>query len=189
MAEWRAELREPARRGGGSLRLRLFQAPAPAPAGSFDSPKAYMIVDDGDEDEPMNSPIFQYLSANNSFGQFTHLTADRIEAIWRPVNAIMAAELHRGPIPYSTSMDHVLLYLIWLRTGQDYATIAKIFKMSESRLEDDLNRVRGPLLRSLEEKWWNPRRRPRRSCINHSKSGVDCGWSHYRNSNSKDELS
>ena len=33
--------------------------------------------------------------------------------------------------------------------------------MSESRLEDDLNRVRGPLLRSLEEKWWNPRRRRR----------------------------
>ena len=56
-----------------------------------------------------------------------------------------------------------------------------------SRLEDDLNRVRGPLLRSLEEKWWNPRRRPRRSCINHPESRIDCRWSHYRNSNSKDE--
>jgi hypothetical protein len=57
-------------------------------------------------------------------------------------------------------MDLVLLFLTWLKAGQDYATIAKIFKMRKSRLEDNLNRVRGPLLRSLEEKWWDSRRRP-----------------------------
>ena len=124
--------------------------------------QAEVVAVDEEDDEPINSPIFQYLSANNAFDTFTHLTADKIEAIWRPVNAIMAAQRHRGPIPSSTPMDHILLYLVWLRTGQDYATIAKIFKMSEFRLEDDLNRVRGPLLHSLEEKWWNPRRRPPR---------------------------
>jgi hypothetical protein len=69
-----------------------------------------------------------------------------------PLNAAMAALRHRGPIPHSTTMDDLLLYLIWLKSGMDYATIAKIFKMSESRLEDDLNRVRGPLLQSLESK-------------------------------------
>jgi hypothetical protein len=30
--------------------------------------QADLVVDDVDEDEPMNSPIFQYLSANNSLG-------------------------------------------------------------------------------------------------------------------------
>ena len=59
--------------------------------------QAEVAAVEDEDDEPMNSPIFQYLSANNAFGTFTHLTADKIEAIWRPVNAIMAAQRHRGP--------------------------------------------------------------------------------------------
>jgi len=38
-----------------------------------------------------------------------------------------------------------MLRLLWVKCGMDHATIAKIFQISESLLEDAVNRVRAPL--------------------------------------------
>jgi hypothetical protein len=67
------------------------------------------IRDDSD-DELDKSGVYQYLSNNHCFTEFTHFSGNALEAIWRPIDSIMSATRHRGPAPLSSSMDH-LLYL------------------------------------------------------------------------------
>ena len=115
-----------------------------------------------DDDEVLtHSAVHAYFTANNGMETFTNFNGNQIMDMWRPLNALMGQERRRGPVPLTTTMDHLLLYLVWLKSGQSYAEIAAVFRISETRLEDIMNRVRAPLLEVLQNKWWNPRRRPR----------------------------
>lgn len=117
--------------------------------------------DEIDVDDTPISPIYRYLVRNRMMDDFTNFTSFGVEAIWRLVDPIMAAERRRGPIPKSSSMDHLLSYLSWAKTGQHQALLGKTFAMTETRFEDNLNRVRAPLRQALEEKWWSRRPRPK----------------------------
>jgi hypothetical protein len=108
-----------------------------------------------------DSPIYEYIKAGNQFSQMTNFYLPTIEAIWRPVDAIMEGEKHRGPNAHTTTMDHVLLYLTWLKSAADYTLLAHMFQMSPTRIEDNINRVRFALLSSLTHHWWHRRLRPR----------------------------
>lgn len=121
------------------------------------------VLEDGDDTEGMGkSPVYDFLEENDAFETFTNFSKDVVVDIWRLVDERMGQERRRGPKPIHSSMDHLLLYLVWLKSGSPYSKLSSIFGLSESRLEDDLNRVRGPLHDALVEKWWANRRRPKR---------------------------
>jgi hypothetical protein len=114
------------------------------------------------EDEPLPaSPLFAWLKASNCIEEFTNFNSVEIEALWRPVDAIMEAEKHRGPNAHTSTLDHLILYLMWLKTGATYRHLAAIAEMSENKVEDNLNRVRFPLWESLRKRWWDRPKRPK----------------------------
>lgn len=113
-----------------------------------------------EEDDLDASPVFYYLNDNGGMDTFTNFHRVVVEEIWRQVDPIMVAERRRGPRPLTTTMDHLLFYLTWLKTGTGYDVIATTFKISETRLEDCLNRVRPALHTALRSRWWDNRRRP-----------------------------
>lgn len=116
---------------------------------------------DSEEDEP-RSATAQWLTIHDAWVEFTNFTKDQVESIWRPLNDSMMAERHRGPQAISTTMDQLIHYLMWLKTGMNYATLSKLVGLKgTSRIEDNINRVRGHLIHTLSAKWWTNRRRPR----------------------------
>lgn len=114
---------------------------------------------DDDEMEPL-SPLYQYLVRYRMMDEFTNFTSFGVEAIWRLFAPALVADRHRGPKPRPSAMDHLLLYLMWMHTAQNINLVGRPWKVNESRMEDNLNRVRGPLCQVLEEKWWGRRPRP-----------------------------
>lgn len=117
--------------------------------------------DDNDaEDEDVSSPLYQYLVRHGMMVDFTNFTSLQVEAIWRQYHSVMAAERHRGAPPRSTAMDHLLCYLIWLKTAQNESILGETFDIKGTRFEDNLNRARGSLFTALAAKWWAKRPRP-----------------------------
>ena len=104
--------------------------------------------EDDQLEELRGSPVYQYLEANAGWEKFTNFPSHTVIDLWRLVDAFMGQGRRRGPISLTSTMDHVVLYLIWLNTGSSYDKIAIVFKISETHLEDVLNRVRGRCCRS-----------------------------------------
>jgi len=122
--------------------------------------EAIELPEEEELDDLDDSPVFRFLIDNGGMETFTNLLQNVVEDIWHQVDPIMAAERRRGPKPLTTTMDHLVLYLMWLKTGTGYDLIAKTFRISETRLEDCLNRVRPALHTALRSRWWDRRRRP-----------------------------
>lgn len=59
----------------------------------------------------------------------------------------------RGPHPKSSLSDALLCYLILLKTGLDLPVLAKVLKLSESRLEGNISRVRSIVNAALKQRW------------------------------------
>ena len=114
------------------------------------------IPDDLEEEDPMDSPIYAFIEGNNGMKTFTNFTSDTIEDMWRGVDVRMRRYRHRGPIPKTSTLDHLILYLMWMKSAQPYSQIAAVFDINETLVEDALNRVRVPLLETLESRWWQP---------------------------------
>ena len=112
------------------------------------------------DDQEAQSTIYEHLLRLNALNQQTGFTSAVVQSLWQRLSSVMSADFHRGPIPKSTSMDHLLLYLMWLKRGTELSTMARMWAMSESRLEDNLNRCHGALRTCLERTWWDRRRRP-----------------------------
>jgi hypothetical protein len=108
----------------------------------------------------MDSPIYAFIEGNDALETFTNLSSDTIEDIWHVVDMHMRRYRHRGPIPKTSTLDHLILYLMWMKSAQPYSQIAAVFDINETLVEDALNRVRVPLLETLESRWWAPRVRP-----------------------------
>ena len=110
-----------------------------------------VIPDDFEEEEnPMDSPIYAFIEGNDALETFTNLSSDTIEDIWHVVDMHMRRYRHRGPIPKTSTLDHLILYLMWMKSAQPYSQIAAVFDINETLVEDALNRVRVPL---LERHW------------------------------------
>ena len=115
-----------------------------------------------EDDEPVtNSPIYESFKSEGLFEELTNFHWTTIEEIWRPLNAHMEANKHRGPNAHTSTMDHLLCYLVWMKSGSNYTELATLLGMSPTRFEDNLNRVRGALNETLEMRWWRTRERPR----------------------------
>jgi hypothetical protein len=115
------------------------------------------------EDEPLpKSPLFEWLKSSHGLERMTNFNAAEIEALWRPVDEIMETEKkHRGPNADTSTLDHVVLYLMWLKSAITYNQLGLIAEMSDNMVEDNLNRVRYPLFEVLRRRWWNNRQRPK----------------------------
>jgi hypothetical protein len=70
-------------------------------------------ADDEVDEIPDDSLVYEYLRKNNGFETYTNLTFNAIEDIWCPLNGLMGQYRHRGPEPFATSMDHLLLFLMF----------------------------------------------------------------------------
>ena len=57
-------------------------------------------------------------------------------------------------------MDALLAYLVLVKTGMDYETLATFLKMSTSSLIRALDRIAPVLQQTLKNRWWNDRKRP-----------------------------
>jgi len=72
----------------------------------------------------------------------------------------IASVKRRGPPPKSSWMDALLCYLIWARSASQFADLAAKVQMTESRVEDNIARVRPLLNATLQATWWKERVRP-----------------------------
>jgi hypothetical protein len=63
-----------------------------------------------DEEDPMDSPIYAFLEGNNGLGRFTNFASDTVEDLWRGVDLRMRRHRHRGPIPETSILGHLILY-------------------------------------------------------------------------------
>jgi hypothetical protein len=121
----------------------------------------FVDYDNEDVDPVQNSPIHALIEGGNKWQELTNFSRTTVETIWRPFDAAMKAERHRGAPPKTSTMDHLLLYLIWLKSGMAYATMASLFSISATMMEDNVNRARIYLLETLRGRWWSNRPRPR----------------------------
>lgn len=137
--------------------IRLFANQQAWENQPFDEDQALLL--DRDEDFAA-SAVYTWLERDGGFETFTNLNLPQIMDVWRLLDSRMNQERHRGPVPLTSTMDHLLLFMMWLKSGETYAEIAAVTRISPTRLEDALNRVRGPLAEVLQEKWWQRRIRP-----------------------------
>lgn len=114
---------------------------------------AIRVRAEDEENDLDGSPVYLYMVENACLKTFTNFSRQVVEEIWLLIDPIMAAE--------TSTMDELVIYLSWLKTGAavcDY--LSKTFRISETRLEGCLNRVRPALQTVLRSRWWKNRKRP-----------------------------
>jgi hypothetical protein len=119
------------------------------------------ILDDELDNDPVHtSPIYQWMKDGGNFEDMTNFYENTIMEIWRLLDAVMEGEKHRGPNAHTTTTDHLLIYLVWLKSGLNNTILGHMLNLSPTLVEDSLNRVRGHLHQPLHNRWWNTRMRP-----------------------------
>src|SRR5271163_1066301 len=112
------------------------------------------------EDEPVRGDIFDQLRQQDKLYLLTNFEDAKLHNLAQALIPHVAAASRRGPRPKSTTVDSLLCYLTWCKSAAEFAILAKLLGLKESRLEDNVTRMRSILNALLKKRWWENQDRP-----------------------------
>lgn len=106
------------------------------------------------------SPLFDHLVRWKLVESSTNFDAETIEAIASALNVAALTQRHKREFVQLSALDHVVLYLMWLKSAESIATLASMLHLHETIIVESLARVRVGIYNHLAHKWLKNRPRP-----------------------------
>ena len=119
------------------------------------------LSDDNSSDIEPEGKIWTRFYEENCFARMTHFTRTEILDIWREMMVFGLKSKKRGRKSAISDMDALLAYLVLIKTGIDYDTLAALFKVHVSSLIRAFEKVAPILYDTLKNRWWGNKIRPR----------------------------
>jgi hypothetical protein len=114
-----------------------------------------------DQEQEPEGLLYQALQPNNGIFTYTNLTPDVLMDFYQSMQPFIADAGKRGPNCKSSSMDQLLCYLVWGKLGAEYDKLGAQFKIKKGRFQQNVDRIRPIINKTLRFRWWTPRMRPK----------------------------
>jgi hypothetical protein len=104
---------------------------------------------------------FRQLAQEKLIEELTGLPEAVVLDIYRSSVPHWHASRGRGPLPKTTWLDHILILLMLYRLGCSFQDLSIRISLKLGTLEDVVSRARTILFKTLKDRWWAEKQRPK----------------------------